>query len=320
MQLLKMGGHSFARLALMVLSVVMYLICIIFNALAGPGTGPYRNTTSAISNKYNTEITPSGWTFSIWGVIYTWLSLMHIYILSTTCRRTVYGPMYCSPAVLPYGFFITWIINMLLNIGWLLLWDREVMIAAFIFLALIAFTNYVLIFFSCHGLKQYGAWLNKYHKVDLWCIRILVQNGIATYTTWTTIATLINFTVVLRYDAGMTQSDAATVSLSILLIEAIAWFIVENFVLEKHLRYILTVYPVVIVALSGNMTKNFTSADPSRNGIYIAVLLGLACALFAIKVLLVIWRHIKRPLYRGMNADEAVSPMEIAEKQKKIFS
>lgn len=46
-------------------------------------------------------------------------------------------------------------------------------------------------------------------------------------------------------------------------------FIVENFVFEKHLRYILTVYPVVIVALSGNMTKNFNSADPSRNGIYI---------------------------------------------------
>lgn len=46
-------------------------------------------------------------------------------------------------------------------------------------------------------------------------------------------------------------------------------FIVENFVFENHLRYILTVYPVVIVALSGNMTKNFKSADPSRNGIFI---------------------------------------------------
>ncbi|XP_077100763.1 uncharacterized protein LOC143751869 [Siphateles boraxobius] len=315
-----MGDHSIARLALIVLSVVLYIICIVFNALAGPGKGPFRNTTSSISNKYNTEITPSGWTFSIWGVIYTWLSLMHAYILSTTCRRTVYGPMYCSPAVLPYGFFITWIANMLLNIGWLLLWDREEMIAGFVFLALIAFTNYLLIIFACHALKQYGSWLNKYHKVDLWCIRILVQNGIATYTTWTTIATLINFTVVLRYDAGMTQSDAATVSLSILLGEAIAWFIVENFVFEKHLRYILTVYPVVIVALSGNMTKNFNSADPSRNGIYIAVLLGLACTLFAIKVLLLIWRHIKYPLYRGMDTDEAMSPMEIAEKQKKIFS
>lgn len=46
-------------------------------------------------------------------------------------------------------------------------------------------------------------------------------------------------------------------------------FIVENFVFEKHVRYILTIYPVVIVALSGNLTKNFNAANPSRNGIYI---------------------------------------------------
>lgn len=50
-----------------------------------------------------------------------------------------------------------------------------------------------------------------------------VQNGIATYATWTTIATLLNFTVVLSYNAGMNKSDAATVSLSILLGEAVAW-------------------------------------------------------------------------------------------------
>lgn len=49
------------------------------------------------------------------------------------------------------------------------------MIAALIMLAFVAFTNYMMIFFSCHGLKEYGAWLNKYHNKDLWCIRILVK-------------------------------------------------------------------------------------------------------------------------------------------------
>ncbi|KAA0704748.1 hypothetical protein E1301_Tti000937 [Triplophysa tibetana] len=315
-----MGDHSVPRMTLIVVSTVAFIVCVAFNALAGPGSGPFKNTTSAVSNEYDTEITPSGWTFSIWGVIYTWLSLMIVYILTTTCRRTADGPMYCSPAVLPYGFFIIWILNMLINISWLFLWDSEVMIAAVIFLALIAFTNYLTIFLSCHALKEYGAWLNKYHKVDLWCIRILVQNGIATYATWTTIATLLNFTIVLNYNAGMNKSDAATLSLSILLGEVVAWFIVENFVFEKHLRYILTIYPVVIVALSGNLTKNFNAANPSRNGIYIAVLLGLACALFAIRLMLVIWRHIKRPIYRGINAEEVMSPMDIAKQQMKIFS
>lgn len=36
-------------------------------------------------------------------------------------------------------------------------------------------TNYVILFFSCYGLKIYGAWLNKYHNGDLWIFRILVK-------------------------------------------------------------------------------------------------------------------------------------------------
>lgn len=47
--------------------------------------------------------------------------------------------------------------------------------AALAFLILIALTNYVMIFFSCHGLHSYGAWLNKYHKVDLWLHHVLVS-------------------------------------------------------------------------------------------------------------------------------------------------
>lgn len=49
------------------------------------------------------------------------------------------------------------------------------MIAALVFLILIALTNYAIIAFSCLGLHNYGAWLNKYHKADLWLIRVLVS-------------------------------------------------------------------------------------------------------------------------------------------------
>lgn len=48
--------------------------------------------------------------------------------------------------------------------------------AALVFLILIALTNYIMIFFSCHGLHTYGPWLNKYHKVDLWLHRVLVRD------------------------------------------------------------------------------------------------------------------------------------------------
>lgn len=52
---------------------------------------------------------------------------------------------------------------------------------------------------------------------------IQVQNGLAVYTTWTSIATLINLTIVVSYDAGMSKSDAATLSLSLLSVEVLVW-------------------------------------------------------------------------------------------------
>lgn len=49
-----------------------------------------------------------------------------------------------------------------------------------------------------------------------------VQNSIATYATWTSIATLLNLTVVLDIES-MSPTNAATVSLCLLLLEVIIW-------------------------------------------------------------------------------------------------
>lgn len=45
-------------------------------------------------------------------------------------------------------------------------------------------------------------------------------------------------------------------------------FAVENFVIEKHVRYVLTVYPVIIVALSGILSKHYDAAAPGRNAVF----------------------------------------------------
>lgn len=46
-------------------------------------------------------------------------------------------------------------------------------------------------------------------------------------------------------------------------------FVVEQLALDKHVRYILTTYPVVIWALSGNLDKNYNPESPDQNGILI---------------------------------------------------
>ena len=47
-------------------------------------------------------------------------------------------------------------------------------------------------------------------------------------------------------------------------------FILENWVLDRWVRNILTVYPVVIVALIGNIVKHFNSVDPTTNSIFMS--------------------------------------------------
>ncbi|CAJ1082134.1 uncharacterized protein LOC117829331 [Xyrichtys novacula] len=264
-----MAKHQMSLLAAMVAALICFIVTMAFSALAASGKPPFVTTTGNISDEFVTEITPSGWTFAIWGIIYFFLAAVMVYVFSGIFRKNSYGYVYCSPAVLPYGFFIFWCLNMILNLSWLLVWDRSLMAVALVFIIFIVLTNYAMIFFSCHGLSSYGAWLSKYHKVDLWLHRVLVQNGIAIYATWTTIATLVNLTIVLVADAKMSNSDAALLALSLLTVILVVWFILENSVLDKHVRYILSIYPSVIWALTGVFDNNYNTSSPSRNNIFI---------------------------------------------------
>lgn len=45
-------------------------------------------------------------------------------------------------------------------------------------------------------------------------------------------------------------------------------FILENWVLDRWVRNILTVYPVVIVALVGNVWKHFHPDEPTANAVF----------------------------------------------------
>ncbi|MEQ2168858.1 hypothetical protein GOODEAATRI_019012 [Goodea atripinnis] len=119
-----------------------------------------------------------------------------------------------------------------------------------------------------------------------------VQNGLAVYTTWSSIASLLNLSVVLHL-WGVDKSTAATASLCILFAELLGWFILESWVLDRWVRNILTVYPVVIVALTGNVYKHFNPADPTPNSVF-----------------MVIWRNKWRPLHSPGSARLMVSPLD----------
>ncbi|KAG7524626.1 hypothetical protein JOB18_014728 [Solea senegalensis] len=294
---------SLSRIVLILLCAVCFVVVLIINALAGTGKGFFHSSTGNVSGRYETGITPAGWTFSIWGVIYTWLTLMVIYITSYAFRGS------WAQYLLPCAFYFCWLSSMVMNVAWLVLWDKEFMLAALVVLILLVISNYSALFFCCFATDYYGIWLKTYHCKDLACLYILAQNGLAVYTTWTSIASLINFSLVLQL-WGVDKTTAATASLCILFGFVIVWFILENWVLDRWVRNILTIYAVVIVALVGNVYRHYNPADPTPNSIFMVVLLVVACVLLVSRVFTVIWRNKWRPLHSPGSARLMVSPLD----------
>ncbi|KAM6918300.1 uncharacterized protein FYW49_007926 [Xenentodon cancila] len=298
-----MKDRSLSRTFVIVLCTLVFIGVLVVNALAGAGRGPFHSSTGNVSAKYETNITPAGWTFSIWGVIYTWLTLMMIYITSYVFRGS------WAQYLLPYAFYFCWLSNMLLNMAWLLLWDWELMLAALVVLVMMVISSCSALSFCCFATDYYGLWLKAYHKKDLLCLQILVQNGLAVYTTWTCIASLINFSLVLNL-WGVAKDTAATASLCILFAELMAWFILENWVLDRWVRNIVTVYPVVIVALVGIIYKQLNLADPTPNCVFMMVQLVVACILCISRFCTVTWSNRWRPLHSPGSARLMVSPLD----------
>ncbi|KAJ7409758.1 hypothetical protein WISP_112679 [Willisornis vidua] len=231
----KMDAIHKLKVLVMFLSLATFMVMVIMNAGNATGIfkGLFRTTPGNISDKYSTDFTPAGWTFLIWNVIYAWQLAWLLYALSGICRR------YLLPAL--------------------------------VFLAVLTLTTCASLFISHRALSTHSSWFVKGHKAELWLIRILVQNGLALYGAWTTIATLLNFAIVLIYQWNVSHEKATTASLSILALSLVVWFYLENFFLDKYVRYNLTIYPVVITALIGSACKNNSFSSPMTNNIFIGV-------------------------------------------------
>ena len=85
-------------------------------------------------------------------------------------------------------------------------------------------------------------------------------------------------------DIGVTTEEAASsIAFNIILCLIVAWFIVENFVFAKYLRYIFTVYPVVIFAFIGVVVK-LQDVGTNQNLFIASINLLLAVFLFLARI------------------------------------
>lgn len=268
--------------------------------------GIFRNKTGDISDKFYLTITPAGWTFGlIWAVIYTYQLIWYVYALTTICRRDNQGNYLYTLSYLPSAFYIVFMVNNVVLVAWLVLWDREWVQWSLLDIVFAPATLYVCLFISykylydnIEVLKRRGA------GKEAWIVRALIHNGMSFFATWVSIATLLNFGIVLTYIWSVDLELSCTIVLAILSAEIIIYFVIDTCFIDKYIRYTITPYVVLVIAFAGSISKNFDLDNNNRNSIFTAVLLGVSSLLFIAKIIFVIRRHRRYPI-KGNVGDDA---------------
>ena len=144
-------------------------------------------------------------------------------------------------------------------------------------------------------------------KYDVLLTRILVLNGISIFAVWTTIVIVVNLAIVLQYSSGLSASTAGTAALTLLAVGVFVYFLLENTVLDKYVRYVLVPYPVVIWGLIGIVAEHWGKPGETRNSVYTLVLLLAMVVLTVIRVVLFfLFRHF-RPLKKRPATTDATN-------------
>jgi len=182
-----------------IINCITYAIMIFFNIAAGQDIGIFRNKTGDISNANEVNITPAGATFATWGVIYTWQTLWLIFNVVLIFLKNDNSRLYYDPPVLTIPFHVFIFFNFVFNAGWLALWDAQLFSVSLAFIFLMLLSIYVAAIISHKNTFEAEAYL-KSRKWVLWLYRLFVNNGLAFYAAWLTVATLLNLAIAITYE------------------------------------------------------------------------------------------------------------------------
>ena len=269
-------------------STIVLVATFVFNGVANypnPERVGVKNSTGEISAKYYTSITPVVWAFGIWGIIYAWQALWTVYGWSLVIRRSF-------PLTISHTSLFLYGCANIGNIIWIYVWGNELPQYSFPILVVIA-----VLLYSAIGFDKYFHF-GKLTKIQGRCLPSTwtCANGLVIYATWASIAALLNFTIVLDYYADMSSADAGTVGLSLLAVELIIYFMLENTVLDSYVRPVVMVYPVVIWAFSALINAHWGDDDDERTNIFALILLISSVILFVVRIILIIVFAFIRPI------------------------
>jgi benzodiazapine receptor len=216
-------------------NVVAYLVTIVVNGLAGSTTLLGGVTSADVSDSYPTLVTPAGFTFAVWGIIYALLLVFTVYQLLPRNR----DKPFLSQVGLLFG------LSSVCNICWLFLWHYGYVTYSLV-LMFALLTSLILI----------------YQRLDIGRAAVSLKEKIcvhlpfSVYLGWISIATIANVSVALTavgWDGwGIPDATWAVVIIGVALVLTLAVLATR-----KDVAFSL----VVVWALVGILSKQSDFQD-----------------------------------------------------------
>jgi hypothetical protein len=158
------------------LNIVAFVLTVTVNALAG-GTNLIGGVNTAqVSNSNPTLITPPGYVFSIWGIIYLLLGVFVVFQALPSQKGKEYQKK------------IGWlfVLSCIFNISWIFVWQYQLISISVVVIFLLLASLIVLY-------RRLGVGINKVKLSE----KLAVQVPLSVYLGWITIASIANVSVAL---------------------------------------------------------------------------------------------------------------------------
>lgn len=195
-----------SRLVLLLLNTISLVAVIIFNALAGSGNlGDY--SMGELSAKYDTLITPAAYAFSIWGLIYIFLTAYVIFQWWANKKKKF------DETIDQAGLYF--LLSNVANITWLLLWLNEHIGLSIIAMAVLLFSLVQLVIKL--DLEKWDAPVR---------VIVFVWWPIVIYLGWIIVASVTNvaaFLVYLQWDGFQISHELWTIIMLVIATIIYLW-------------------------------------------------------------------------------------------------
>lgn len=239
-------------------NIFAFILMVVVNGLAGSTTLLGGKNTAEISNANFTLITPAGYVFSIWGIIYFLLGIFIVFQALPSEKNREYHKK--------IGWFF--VLSSTCNIVWLFLWQFEYLVFSVILMFLLL-ASLILIYLRL-GIGKSKVGLRE---------KLTIHLPFSTYLGWITIASIANVSVTLvslNWD-GFGINPATWATLIVITALAIAILVL---VTRKDIAYGLVII-WAFVGIAANQSGNQSIVTLAQVSAVIVLLTLVASVLFA---------------------------------------